>query len=1240
MNLLKFPSLSARAKIILAGALFGLLAVIATFFLLQRIMDPEALKARLSAQVNARLEGALQTERLEWVWLPTPHLNLHNTSFAGEQISLVVPLAKVSPDWRALFRGQVRIGNISLERPEIRVKEFPASLSEPPDPALVGLDLVIRNGVLLVDANRQWPALQSRDFTLKTLNGRVSISLAATNFELAGTPVGGDHLALSGQYLRDDASYRLKFSCRNFNLKEAFQSFAQGKLEPLDSPLNLTGSLEGRGLEKITGKITGDSSCLLAYPKDKKIPLSCGVVDLSFAMDGDELLLTINEFEMLDPGLNLTGTIRRSVGEKADSAPVWQIELKGEDLDLTRIRGAVLSMWGDNEIVKEVCQYVQGGTAGKASYSFKGTAADLEYVRNMRATAEKIDATIFIPEGELSLTRTRGRMRIENGLLTVDAEEARLGNSRGSNGHLVLGLPEDDFTFMLDVDLDADLAELPPVLARLVEQPPFQEELAKFSEVEGRATGHLRLGDHLKDFKTAVEVTSMRGKGRYAPLAWNFTVDGGGMTIAPPLVKWRDVRGSYGPHTVKKSAGQVRWPEDIILEITQLDAVLAAKELAKEDLSYFHEISGPLRKNITSLDGRIELRNTTIFGKASEPGRWKADTDVAVRDFALGTPFFPEPLKIKEGTAHFSDKSVTVAKATGSIFGDSFTLGAALNHQAFTTLRGKISLQGKVGQGLGQWLKKRHLIAPSLFPQLPFQVESLQIDLKEEKTFARGLIRPDGMFSQPRADVSLEFTKDDPLKMSAHIYDGKEDATITLDFLDYSKETFLFSWKGKLSGYTVDKLLEQKNLLQGRIAGDFQLYLPQDPNKAAFSGELEAKDLRWLLNGEAEHFIYIQDLQLSGVGRDLKVKHLAATLSGKESLEIKGLVSRLADGFVLKLDLVSPSLSRQTLLDFQNAFKRLSDKRGKLFSGNNSRQTPPWNITGTVGFEVANFTSGYKTGEGAPSTLLWQPLKGEITIHPQWGLSVRITNGRLCCLETTGAWFSKPELGNSHFLMRSVCSPLPRFETVMPCLGYPQDIIEGELSLNGRLEGELNNWKDGQLLIESRQGRILRMKLLAKIFSVVNITDLFTLSQQGKGPEISPQGFAYTDLVFKAHVQENELIIDEAVVRGEGLNFFARGKMNLKTFELDVLVMISPFKTIDAIISKVPLVGRIIGGETATLVTFPVGVTGKASDPEVTLLPPGAVGEGLLNIIKRTLLTPFYIMSPILPEAEPAPEKK
>ncbi|MHB8987732.1 MAG: hypothetical protein ACYC6S_03000 [Desulfobulbia bacterium] len=1242
MNLSRIATLRLRTRIILACAVFLLAIGIGSSLLLPRLIDLDTLKARMSAQVNARLEGTLDTDRLEWAWLPLPHLNLYNTRFASADSSLAAPMAKVYPDWWSLFRGQVRIGKVLLVDPELHIKKFPASLSEPPDPALAGLNVVIRNGTLHVAANNQWPALQSRDFSLRSLNGRIAVTLAAIDLDLSGKPAADEDLSLSGKYLRKDASYRFQFSCRNFNLNRIFLSFAQGALAPGDSPLNLSGSVEGRGLGKITGRITGNSSCLLALPKDKKILLSCGVVDVAFAKDGDDLLLTLNEFEMQEPGVKIAGTVRRSGGAETSAAPVWQVDLKGEELDLTRIRAAVLSMWGENEIVEELGQIVQSGTVGKASYSFKGTAADLEYVRNMHVIAEDIDASVKVPEVDLLLTNVKGKLRIEKGLLIVDGEEAEMGKSRGRNGHLVLGLPDDDFTFKLDVDLEADLAELPAVLARLVDHPPFQAELAQFSGVSGRATGRLHLGDDLRDFKVAVEVASMQGKGRYAPMAWDFAVDAGEMTIAPPLVQWRNVRGEYGPHAVKKTTGQVRWPDDVFLDITQLDGVLVAKELEKEDLSYFKEISETLRKNLTRVDGRIELRNTAISGKASEPKLWKADADVMVKNLAVETPHLPVPIRIQQGKGHFSNTAITVSEATGSIFGDSFTLGASLTHQAFAALRGNISLQGKVGQDFGQWLKEQQFLSPALFPRLPLRMETLQIDLQEGKTLAKGVLRPEGSILRPaKADFSVEFTKDDPLKMSARVSSGKEEATISLDFLDNTRETFLFSWKGELSKKTVDQLLEKENLLRGRITGNFQLYLPQDPNKVAFTGEIEATDLRWYLDGKDDSFIDIQELRLAGVGKDLKVRRLVCALNERESVVVNGMVSRGGSGLALKLDLASPALSRQTLLDLKDTLTRIKDRGASASSSEKPQQeASPWNITGTVVFDVDEFTFDRKTGESASATLVWQELRGEIRIHPQWRLSALINNGRLCCLDTTGEWFSTPELGQNHFSVISACPTPPRFETVLPCLGYPQDLIEGEFSLNGRLEGVLDNWKEGHLQIDSHQGRILRMKLLAKIFSVVNITDLFSVDQGEGGPEMSSRGFPYSDLLLKAYVKGNELIIDEAVVRGEGLNLFARGKMNLSTFELDIVVMISPFKSLDAIVSRVPLVGRIIGGETATLVTFPVGVTGKASDPQVTLLPPSAVGEGLLNIVKRTLLLPFHILSPVLPEATPEPDKK
>ncbi|MFA7384296.1 MAG: AsmA family protein, partial [Desulfurivibrionaceae bacterium] len=256
-------NLRLKTRIILACAFFVLTGVVGPALLLPHLVDLDRLKERLSAQVNARLDGTLQTDRLEWVWLPLPHLTLRNTHFTSEETVLVAPRAEVYPDWRAFFSGRIRIGKVLLDSPEILVKRFPASLATPIDHELAGLNVMIRNGVLQVAENNQFALLQNKNFTLKSLHGRVAVSLDAIDFDLSGEPAQGGSLAVAGNYLRQQAAYRIKFSCRNFNLQEVFHPFAQGKLALGDTPINLTGNLEGRGIEKISGKIVGDSPCLL-----------------------------------------------------------------------------------------------------------------------------------------------------------------------------------------------------------------------------------------------------------------------------------------------------------------------------------------------------------------------------------------------------------------------------------------------------------------------------------------------------------------------------------------------------------------------------------------------------------------------------------------------------------------------------------------------------------------------------------------------------------------------------------------------------------------------------------------------------------------------------------------------------------------------------------------------------------------------------------------------------------------
>jgi hypothetical protein len=105
-----------------------------------------------------------------------------------------------------------------------------------------------------------------------------------------------------------------------------------------------------------------------------------------------------------------------------------------------------------------------------------------------------------------------------------------------------------------------------------------------------------------------------------------------------------------------------------------------------------------------------------------------------------------------------------------------------------------------------------------------------------------------------------------------------------------------------------------------------------------------------------------------------------------------------------------------------------------------------------------------------------------------------------------------------------------------------------------------------------------------------------------------------------------------AVIRGEGLNLFALGELDLATLQADLTVLIAPLKTIDTMLGNIPLIGRAFGGKDTAIVTIPVGVKGNIKNPKVTLLPPEAVGEGIINLVTETLKIPFKILEPILPK--------
>jgi hypothetical protein len=107
--------------------------------------------------------------------------------------------------------------------------------------------------------------------------------------------------------------------------------------------------------------------------------------------------------------------------------------------------------------------------------------------------------------------------------------------------------------------------------------------------------------------------------------------------------------------------------------------------------------------------------------------------------------------------------------------------------------------------------------------------------------------------------------------------------------------------------------------------------------------------------------------------------------------------------------------------------------------------------------------------------------------------------------------------------------------------------------------------------------------------------------------------------------------VEESILDASIFGIIARGEVDIENGSLDLNALVSPVSFAQRVISKIPILGHILGGN---LVSVPVKIKGKISDPHVTFLSPSAIGSEFLGILKRTVKLPVTLIEPVLPGKE------
>ncbi|MBC2712389.1 MAG: AsmA-like C-terminal domain-containing protein [Desulfosarcina sp.] len=227
----------------------------------------------------------------------------------------------------------------------------------------------------------------------------------------------------------------------------------------------------------------------------------------------------------------------------------------------------------------------------------------------------------------------------------------------------------------------------------------------------------------------------------------------------------------------------------------------------------------------------------------------------------------------------------------------------------------------------------------------------------------------------------------------------------------------------------------------------------------------------------------------------------------------------------------------------------------------------------------------------------------------------------LCGISTTGELEFSPHGVSLHITPTATDASL---QETAACLWHRPVRADAKYSLTGEINlpptrEDPAQFMSGQMEFSSDNGRIEHANVLMKIFSILNVTEVFT----GGKSDLTEKGYGYTKAYVKAEIGGGKLQFDEILLDGNSLKITGQGEIDLKDTTVDIILLTAPLKTVDRIVNKLPIISYIIGG---SLITVPLRIEGKLSDVSVVHIPPSAVGQGLLGIMGRTLKAPFKLV--------------
>lgn len=140
---------------------------------------------------------------------------------------------------------------------------------------------------------------------------------------------------------------------------------------------------------------------------------------------------------------------------------------------------------------------------------------------------------------------------------------------------------------------------------------------------------------------------------------------------------------------------------------------------------------------------------------------------------------------------------------------------------------------------------------------------------------------------------------------------------------------------------------------------------------------------------------------------------------------------------------------------------------------------------------------------------------------------------------------------------------------------------------------------NGSLRVEVEKGMIERWKILSRIFSILNVSQLF----MGRLPDLKTKGLPYRNITATFYVKDGIASTDDFLVDSDAIRITLLGTVDLGKNLIDARVGVHPLVTIDTILSNLPIAGYILTGKDKGFISYFYEVKGNLDDPKIEAIP-------------------------------------